>query len=235
MADTEQDERQAPAHAGTGGSFLTRKWHGVPVWGWTLGGTIAAVVVIRWWRNRSASSSDTSGQDTSGGTDTGNCYDISGALVPCAQAAANNASGAGDLGGTLGGIYTGGDGSGSSTGDTGTGDSGTPATGTTAPSSGRLTPPLGLHLVSGGKTGVRVGWLAVPGATGYVAMCKRGGNNGTTVNGPFPVAATQTYANFGGLKAGTQYTALVWPSSSTVEGGPGSNQPHAEYGFTTTK
>lgn len=234
MADTDAPERQAPEHAAAGGSALSRKWHGVPIWGWTLGGTVAGVVVIRWWRNRKSASS--SGSSSSGtGTSTENCYDISGALVPCAQAAANNASGAGDLGGTLGGIYTGSSGSGTPTGTGGGTSSTTTSTGTTAPSSGRLTPPLGLRLTVDGKTGVRVSWLPVPGATGYVALCKKGGNNGTPVNGPFNVGANQTFANFGGLQPGTAYTALIWPSSSTIEGGPTSNQPHSEYGFKTAK
>lgn len=231
MAETDAPEHDAPAGhaAGSGGGGLSRKWHHVPVWGWVLGGTVAAVVAIKWWRARSSSSA---GSSSTGTSSVENCYDISGALVPCAQAAANNASGAGDLGGTLGGIYTGS----SSTGTgTGTSATGTSSTGTTAPSSGRLTPPLGLHLTVDGKTGVRVNWLAVPGATGYVALCKQGSDNGQVVNGPFNTAATQTFANFGSLKAGTKYTALVWPSSSTVQGGPGSNQPHAEYSFNTAK
>jgi hypothetical protein len=236
VADTEELEHEAPHRAAGGG--LSRKWHGVPLWGWTLGGTVAAVVVLKWWRGRSSGSAGSSSSGT--GTSTvQNCYDISGALVPCAQAAANNASGAGDLGGTLGGIYTGSSGSGTSTG-TGTGTSGgtsstTTSTGTTAPSSGRLTAPMGLHLTNKGKTGVRVNWIKVPGATGYVALCKKGGANGKTVNGPFNVSASQTFANFGSLAPGTGYTAFVWPSSSTVEGGPGSNQPHAEFAFTTSK
>lgn len=238
MADTDTDERQDHEHA-AGGSALTRKWHGAPVWAWTLGGTIAVVVVVRWWRNRGSSSAGSSSTGT--GTATANCYDITGALVPCAQAAANNASGAGDLGGTLGGILTGTTATGTSTG-TGTG-TGTTATGTTTstststgtPTSGRLLPPVITGLSIKGKTGVRVNWTPVPGASGYVAQCKKGGNNGQSVNGPFDVPASQQFANFGGLEAGTKYTALVWPSSSQIKGGPGTDQPHAEYGFTTNK
>lgn len=240
MADTDTDTEtgHAGGHAAAGGSGLTRKWHGVPLWGWTLGGTVAAVVAVRWWRNRHSGAAGSSSTGT--GTSTvQNCYDISGALVPCAQAAANNASGAGDMGGTLGGIYTGSSSSGTGT-STGTGGGGTTtstttATGTTAPSSGRLLPPVGLHLTVKGKTGVRVNWTGVPGAVGYVALCRKGGDNGQVVNGPFNVAAKQTFANFGSLSAGTAYTAQVWPSSATIEGGPGSNQPHAEFAFTTSK
>lgn len=235
MADTDTEhERQAPEH-GAGGGGLSRKWHGVPIWGWTLGGTVAAVVLVKWWRSRHSSGSGTSSSGT--GTSTGGqCYDISGALVPCAQAAANNAAGAGDLGGTLGGIYTGSSSSGTPTGtsSSGTTTSTTTSTGTPAPS-GRLLPPVGLHLTVRGKSGVRVNWVKVPGAVGYVALCKKGGANGQVVNGPFNVGADQDFADFGGLKPGTAYTAFVWPSSATVEGGPGSNQPHAEFAFSTTK
>jgi hypothetical protein len=42
-------------------------------------------------------------------------------------------------------------------------------------------------------------------------------------------------ANFGNLKPGTHYTALIWPSDPADPGGPGSNQPHTELGFTTPK
>lgn len=231
--DTEH-EHETAGHAG-GGLSLTRKWHGAPIWVWTLGGTVAAVVALKWWRSRHSSSSGTSSSGT--GTSTGQqCYDISGTLVPCAQAAANNAAGGGDMGGTLGGIYTGSSSSGTSTSSgTPTGTSSTTTSTGTPASSGRLLPPVGLHLTVHGKTGVRVNWIGVPGAVGYVALCKKGGRNGTTVNGPFNVGASQTFADFGGLKAGTAYTAFVWPSSATVEGGPNSNQPHAEFAFETTK
>lgn len=232
MADTDTDtEGHAPARSGIGG--LQRKWHGAPIWAWTLGGTIAVVAGVKWWRGRSSAAA----ASTATGTSTvENCYDLSGNLVPCAQAAANNASGGGDLGGTLGGILTGTTATGT-TSSTGTGGPSTSSTSTSTgtPTSGRLTPPIGLHLANPGKTGVKVSWLAVPGAVGYVALCKKGGNNGQTVNGPFNVGSSQLYANFGGLQAGTKYTAMVWPSSSSVEGGPGSKQPHAEYAFTTSK
>ncbi len=229
---TETREHEETGHAG--GSGLTRKWHKVPIWAWTLGGTVAVVIAVKWFRNRGSSAAGSSSTGT--GTNTANCYDISGSLVPCAQAAANNASGGGDLGGTLGGIYTGTTSTGttSSTG-TGTTSGTTSSTGTPAPPSGRLLPPVGLRLANPGKTGVKVAWLPVPGASGYVALCKKGGANGQVVNGPFNVGSSQTYANFGSLQAGTKYTAFVWPSSSTIEGGPGSGQPHAEFAFSTSK
>lgn len=235
MADTDTDhERQAPEHGAAGGTGFSRKWHGVPLWGWTLGVTVAAVVAFKWWRGRSSGAAGSSSTGT--GTSTlQNCYDISGALVPCAQAAANNAAGGGDLGGTLGGILTGSSSSGTGTGTGGSSSSGT-GTGTGPPTSGRLTPPLGLHLTVDGATGVRVNWLPVPGATGYVALCKKGGDNGQIVNGPFAVQGNgTTRANFGGLAPSTSYTALIWPSSATIAGGPGSDQPHAEYAFKTPK
>lgn len=109
----------------------------------------------------------------------------------------------------------------------GTGGGGT-GTGT-----GRLARPGGVHLTLRGKTGVRVQWTAVPGAAGYVALARQGGANGTTVNGPFTV--TQPVANFGGLRAGTRYTALIWPSDAADPGGISSNQPHAEFAFTTPR
>lgn len=98
---------------------------------------------------------------------------------------------------------------------------------------GRLTAPTALHLTIDGRTGVRLQWNPVPGATGYICQCKKGGNNGPTVNGPF--FTTAAVANFGGLTPGTAYTALIWPSDSAVPGGPGSNQPHTEFGFSTPK
>lgn len=232
---SESDE--GGGHAGAG-SALTRKWHGVPVWGWTLGGTIAAVVAIKWWRGRNSGAAGGSSSTGTGTSSVENCYDITGALVPCAQAAANNASGGGDLGGTLGGILTGTTSTGTTTStstSTGTTTSTTTSTGTAPPASGRLTMPVITGLPVKGKTGVRVAWLKVPGATGYVAQCKKGGENGQVVNGPNNIPASQTDANFGNLQPGTAYTALIWPSSSTIPGGPGSNQPHAQYGFTTTK
>lgn len=238
MADDGPEEHEGHRPAG---NALTRKWHGAPVWAWVFGGTVVVAVGVRWWRNRSAGGSGSSSSGT--GTNTAeNCYDISGALVPCAQAAANNASGGGDLGGTLGGILTGTTATGttsSTTSSTGTGGPTTSSSGTSTstgtPTSGRLTMPVVTGLPVKGKTGVKVAWLKVPGATGYVAQCKKGGENGQVVNGPFNVPASQLYANFGNLTAGTSYTALIWPSSATIPGGPGSNQPHAQYGFTTNK
>lgn len=115
-----------------------------------------------------------------------------------------------------------------------------PGGGTTTPPPGggggtttRLGAPVGVHLTIDGKTGVRLQWGAVSGATGYVAQCKQGSDNGPTVNGPNQTAGPQ--ADFGNLKPGTHYTALIWPSSAASPGGPGSSQPHTEFGFTTPK
>lgn len=99
--------------------------------------------------------------------------------------------------------------------------------------SGRLSAPVGVHLTIDGRTGVRLQWGAVPGAAGYVAQCKQGTDNGPTVSGPF--GTTSPVANFGNLRPGTHYTALIWPSSTASPGGPGSDQPHTEFGFTTPK
>jgi len=122
---------------------------------------------------------------------------------------------------------------GSGSGPTGTG---TPPPVETPPpttsGTGRLSAPSGVHLTINGQTGVRLQWTPVTGATSYVAQCKLGGANGTTVNGPFTV--TSPIANFGNLKPKTSYTALIWPGDSADPGGPGSNQPHAQYSFTTT-
>ena len=101
------------------------------------------------------------------------------------------------------------------------------------PGPGRLAAPVGVHLTIDGKTGVRLQWGPVAGAIGYVAQAKQGDRNGTTVNGPF--GTTAPVANFGNLKPGTHYTALIWPSSAADPGGPGSAQPHTEFGFTTPK
>lgn len=98
---------------------------------------------------------------------------------------------------------------------------------------GRLSAPVGIHLTIDGRTGVRLQWGPVAGASGYVAQCKQGSDTGPTVNGPNHVSAPQ--ADFGNLKPGTHYTALIWPSSATSQGGPGSAQPHTEFGFTTPK
>jgi len=101
------------------------------------------------------------------------------------------------------------------------------------PPPGRLGAPVGLHLTIDGRTGVRLQWGPVAGASGYVAQLRQGGDNGPVVTGPFGTSAA--VANFGNLKPGTHYTALIWPSSSTAPGGPGSSQPHTEFGFTTPK
>lgn len=104
---------------------------------------------------------------------------------------------------------------------------------------GRLSAPSGLHLTVDGATGVRLLWNPVAGANGYICQLKRGGNNGPTVNGPFFTTFRDPSGlpgcNFGGLAGSTHYTALIWPSDSADPGGPGSNQPHAEFGFTTPK
>lgn len=102
----------------------------------------------------------------------------------------------------------------------------------TSSGSGRLPAITGLSEPIKGPTGVRFTWNAVPGATGYVCLLKKGGANGTDVNGPFVV--TSPVCNFGGLKSKTAYTAFIWPSDATDPGGTGSNQPHAQYSFTTT-
>jgi hypothetical protein len=115
--------------------------------------------------------------------------------------------------------------------DTGTVASTTPPPATTiAAPGGRLTQPTGLG-IQNGKTGVRIRWTPVPGATSYTCQAKKGGRNGQSVNGPFTVMGP--VCNFGGLKSKTQYTALIWPGDSTDPGGPGSNQPHVEFAFTT--
>lgn len=97
---------------------------------------------------------------------------------------------------------------------------------------GRLAQPQGIRLVLQYTNSVRLQWDEVPGATGYVVQAKLGGDNGQVVNGPF--STTLALANIGGLQKGTRYTALIWPSSKSSQGGPGSNQPHAEFSFSTT-
>ena len=95
MAETDTEDRTETA--GHHGLSLTQKWHGVPVWGWVVGGTIGTVFLVRWWKNRhGAAGAGTSAASTSTGASTvANCYDITGALVPCQQAAANNAGASG--------------------------------------------------------------------------------------------------------------------------------------------
>lgn len=123
---------------------------------------------------------------------------------------------------------------GSGSGGTGSGTppSGGTGGGTGPASTGRLPAPSGLQLKNG-KTGVEFTWAPVKGATGYVCQLKRGGENGPNQNGPFTV--TTASCNFGQLTAGTQYTALIWPSDSADQGGPASNQPHVQRTFVTTK
>lgn len=98
-------------------------------------------------------------------------------------------------------------------------------------SAGRLNQPQGVRLVLQYTNSVRLQWDEVQGATGYVVQAKKGGPNGQVVNGPF--GTTLALANIGGLQTGTQYTALIWPSDTSDTGGPGSNQPHAEFSFST--
>lgn len=116
-----------------------------------------------------------------------------------------------------------GSGSGSSGGSSGSGSSW----------SGRVGMVTGVRVTDLGKTGVGFTWTGVPGSSAYVCLCKRGGSNGTVINGPFTV--TSARCNFGGLQPGTAYTAFIWPSTGPDPGGPGSNQPHAEYPFKTPK
>jgi hypothetical protein len=108
----------------------------------------------------------------------------------------------------------------------------TGSTGTTTAAAGRLATPSGTRIEINGKTGVRIGWNAVAGASNYVAQCTLGGPTGATVSGPFTVTAP--VANFGSLKTATKYTALIWPGNAADPGGPGSAQPHAQFSFTTT-
>ncbi len=123
---------------------------------------------------------------------------------------------------------------GSGSGPTSTGSPGTetPPPTDSGGGGGRLSAPSGVHLTIDGKTGVRLQWTPVQGATSYVAQCKLGGPNGTGVNGPFTVTAP--VANFGHLSPKRRYTALIWPGDPSDPGGPGSSQPHTEYSFTTT-
>lgn len=100
---------------------------------------------------------------------------------------------------------------------------------TTAP--GRLTAPENVHLTELSTTSAQLAWDSVQNSSGYVVQLKLGGNNGTVVKAPFTV--TNTYVSFSGLKSGAKYTALIWPSDASIPGGPGSNQPHDEFSFTT--
>jgi hypothetical protein len=214
VADTEEQHAPpASGHAAGGGSGLGRKWHGIPVWGWTLGGTVVAVVAYKWWKGRGAAKAGT----TAGTTSTSNCYDSQGNQVPCQGYTA--ASQYNTLLGAIQGLQNG-----------NPGTTAAKTTTTTSATSGRLTEPGGLHLTIHGPTGVRVVWAPVPGAAGYAVQLKQGGDNGQPVQ---QFTVTQPVANFGSLKPKTAYTALIWPSSASVPGGPGTNQPHNEFEFTT--
>jgi hypothetical protein len=232
----------APEPGGGGGNVLTRKFGPLPGWAWlglVVGGA-AVFIYIR--RKKAAAAATTPATGTTGG-----CTDANGNPVDCTSSAA--VSDIGTTGweslytqqqgmeSTLNNIYAllqGTQGSSTSPGGDGTGTSGPPTgggTGGTGGTGGPLPQPGGLHLTVDGPTGVRVAWTPVPGAVGYVAQCKQGGDNGKVVNGPFDTL--NAYANFGGLKPSTAYTALIWPSSAGVKGGPGTPQPHAEFEFTT--
>jgi outer membrane biosynthesis protein TonB len=105
-----------------------------------------------------------------------------------------------------------------------------PTTTTTAAGPGRLSQPTGVRSEFMTSTGVIIEWNAVPNATGYVVQLKQGGSNGTQVR---YVNTSKPSVNFAGLNARTTYTVLIWPSDAAVPGGPGTNQPHAEFTFTT--
>lgn len=236
-----------------------RKWHGVPVWGWTAGGGAVAFVAYRWWRNRKTASTTSSTSTSTPGTTTQAIDSLAGQLQDL-QGAGSTAGGYGYYGGGFGGFTT------STTTSTSTGKttstitppattssspptntggsssppsstSSAPPISTTPPpppppvNTGRLSAPTGVHLTIQGRTGVRLQWNSVSGANGYVCQNKRGGDNGTTVNGPFQVSSA--VCNFGSLAPGTSYTALIWPSDASDAGGPGSNQPHVEFSFST--
>jgi len=222
VAEQAPEQTHRPeARAASGGSGLSRKWHGVPIWGWTVGGTVVAVVAWKWWRGRSAKSATAKTTATTAGT--GSCYDSQGNSVPCQGYTA--ASQYDTLLQAIEDMQQGTPPTAATTAKTTA--STTASTGTAT----KLPQPGGLHLTVSGATGVRLVWAPVVGATSYVAQLKQGGDNGTAV-GQFVV--TQPTANFGSLKPKTAYTALIWPQTSTSPGGPGSAQPHAEFEFTTT-
>jgi len=234
-----------PAARNGPGGKAGRKYAGLTRNQWLItGGVFAAVLgYILWRRHQASAAAAAAGQ--SGLTAASECTDASGNPVPCSESADSSdlAALADELDQLLAQQQAGGGGGGTvgtvgTTGTTGTvgttGTTGTTGTGGTGTATAaRLTAPTGVHLTITGKTGVRIAWTAVPGAIGYVCQCKQGGDNGKVTNGPFTVTATQ--ANFGGLKAGTGYTALIWPSAAGNLGGPQSNQPHTEYPFTTSK
>jgi hypothetical protein len=72
-------------------------------------------------------------------------------------------------------------------------------------------PPKNLHLISGGKTGVKIGWDPVKGASHYIVYTPERSTK------QFLTAATT--ANIGSLKAGTSYEVQVW-ADPTPAGGP---------------
>lgn len=129
-----------------------------------------------------------------------------------------------------------------STGPTGSGDGG----GTTPPPSGGgggTTPPpakggpitvtpVGLHVTHTYANSAQVAWVAptIPKGqgplTGYGCACYD--STGRLVNGPFTVAPSQLYANFGGLKSKTTYHANIWCDPAKAGG------PHASVTFKTT-
>lgn len=214
------------------------------------GAFVVALVWFVWHRKQTAAAAAAGTQGST--TAASECTDAQGNPAPCAEANGIDYSGqlsviqtelesllaggvpppgSGSGGGTGTGTGSGsGSGSGSGTG-TGSGSgSGSGGGGTTTTQ--RLSAPSGLKLTIKGKTGVRLAWSPVSGAAGYFCQNKQGGENGQTVNGPFFVTTPQ--CNFGGLKAGTAYTALIWPSAQSDPGGPGSDQPHAQYPYTTT-
>lgn len=225
MAEPATEVHPPEARASGGGSGLGRKWHGIPVWGWVLGGTIVAVVGFKWWEGRKAKTAATSTASTT--STAGNCYDSQGNSVPCQGYTA--ASQYDTLLTAIQGLQQGTPATANTTAKTTakTTASTTASTGTST----RLSQPGGLHLTIAGSTGVRLVWAPVAGATSYVAQLKQGGDNGTPV-GQFTV--TEPLANFGSLKPKTAYTALIWPQSQSAPGGPGSAQPHAEFEFTTS-
>lgn len=72
-------------------------------------------------------------------------------------------------------------------------------------------PPKNLRMISGGKTGVKIGWDPVKGASHYIVYTPERSTK------QFLTAATT--ANIGSLKAGTAYQVQVW-ADPTPAGGP---------------
>ncbi len=247
MSEAAPESRRGPGGgAAGGGNVLARKFGPLPGWVW-LAGTVLIAGGIIYWRRKKAASAATTATGTAASA-AGGCTDASGNPVDCGSTAAVSDIGTSQwealytqqqgiqdtlqnvyalLQGTQGGTPPPG---GDTGGTAGTG-SGTGTGGTGGGTPGPLPQPGGLHLTVNGPTGVRVSWTAVPGAVGYVAQLKEGGDNGKVVNGPF--STSNAYANFGGLHPSTHYTALIWPSSASQKGGPGTPQPHAEFEFTT--